>query len=146
VYIPALGQDDPESWSSGPGPKGCFILDPGDEVDDRRLGTVKNALVTLFPHHPGREQHNGCQDLAQGFVRCLLGQRPPVAERVMAVRWAACHPKPGKDLVSDLARESAGCHEVSHGLHLLVAQEAAWVMLKSTALQPSGGPAAVKIC
>jgi hypothetical protein len=59
---------------------------------------------------------------------------PPGVDRVVAFRRVAGGTQPGKNLEPNLLGEAAACQEVMHGFHLLVAEQAAGVVVEAPAL------------
>jgi hypothetical protein len=80
VHIPGGWQDYSKPVGACPSPKFSFFLDLGDQGVDRRLGTLEYAIVSMFPYHPGGEQHSRGEAFAKLLGSLLFSLQPPVHE------------------------------------------------------------------
>lgn len=144
MHIPGRGQDYSKSSSACRSPELGLVFDASNQRLDGRLRGVENAVITVFPYHPGCKKRRGCQTLAHWFGRDLPSVVPPVQEGGLVLRRPAGHAHPGEDLIPDVPRKGATEEEMAHRLGLLAAKGADSMVLQSMSGEAVCRPAAVQ--
>jgi hypothetical protein len=109
-------------------PSGSFSLDLGDQVVDRGLGAIKDALVALLPQNPEREQGSGAIPLCIDFgMSCLAFSHQPMS-------GDGQYPQPGKHLMPNLAGQGAFHHEMVYSFRRFITEQTSRMVLQCPAV------------